>query len=91
MTFKILAALKERSKLSKKNYAKPSMINKEELNSYLKYCSEIIIDVKRKILNNLKVKLETGMHQPSHIGPLQIAFLTTKKFLLYLLFRLMVL
>ena len=34
----ILAALKNRSKLSKKYYVNPSMINKEELNSYSKYC-----------------------------------------------------
>ena len=69
MTFKILAALKKRSKLSKKNYVNPAMTNKEELNSYSKYCSEVIIDVKYKILNNLKVKFD-DLHQPSHIGPL---------------------
>ena len=34
------------------------MVSKEELNSYLKYCSEIIIDAKDKILNNLEVKLD---------------------------------
>ena len=33
MTHKILAALKKGSKLSKKDYANPSMINKDELNS----------------------------------------------------------
>ena len=37
ITPKILAALKKRSKLSKKYYANPTMITKEELNSYSKY------------------------------------------------------
>ena len=54
----ILAALKKRSKLSKKYYANPTMISKEELNSYSKYCSEIIIDAKDKFLNNLSLKLD---------------------------------
>ena len=52
MTPKISAALKKRSKLSKKYYANPSISNKEELNSCAKYCSEIITDAKDKFLNS---------------------------------------
>ena len=33
------------------------MINKEQLGSYSKYCSEIIIDGKDKFLNRLSMKL----------------------------------
>ena len=46
MTHKSLEALKKRSKLSKKLYANPSMINKEQLNRYLKCSCEIVIDAK---------------------------------------------
>ena len=75
MTPKILVAMKKRSKLSKKYCANPSVINKEELNSYSKYCSEIIIDAKDKILSRLGVKLDdpnTSVKSPGsgHIGPL---------------------
>ena len=58
MTPKIFAASKKRSKLSKKYYANPSMVNKEELRSYSKYCTEIITDAKDKFLNRLIVKLD---------------------------------
>ena len=34
------------------------MINKEELNSYSKYCSQIITNAKNKFLNRLIVKLD---------------------------------
>ena len=51
ITPKILAALKKRSKLSEKCYANPSLINKEKLNTNLKYCSETIIDARDKFLN----------------------------------------
>ena len=34
------------------------MINKDELNLYLKYCSEIITNAKDKLLNTLSVKLD---------------------------------
>ena len=34
------------------------MINKEQLNTYSKYCSEIIIDARDKFLNRLSVKLD---------------------------------
>ena len=50
MTPKILAALQKRPKLSKKHYANPPMINKEELSSYSKYCSAKITDAKNKWL-----------------------------------------
>ena len=53
-----MAALKKRLKLWKKSCANPSMINKEELNSYSKYWSEIITDAKDKFLNRLSVKLD---------------------------------
>ena len=36
----------KRLKLSKKYYANPSVINKEQLNTFSKYCSEMIIDAK---------------------------------------------
>ena len=58
MTPKILAALKKISKLSKKYYANPSTVNKEELNSYSKCSSEIIIDANNKFLNKLSGKLD---------------------------------
>ena len=58
MTPKILAAFKKILKLSKKYYANPSTINKEELNSYSKCCSEIIIDANNKFLNKLSAKLD---------------------------------
>ena len=58
MTPKIFAASKKRSKLSKKYYANPSKVNKEELHSYSKYCTEIITDAKDKFLNRLIVKLD---------------------------------
>ena len=58
MTPKILAALKKRSQLVKKYYTDPSVINKEELNSYSKHCSETITDAKDKFLNRQSVKLE---------------------------------
>lgn len=41
-----LTPLKKRSKLLKMYYANPSMINKEQLNTYSKYCSEMITDSK---------------------------------------------
>ena len=55
MTPKILGTSKKRSKHSKKYYANPSMLNKEELNSHSKYCSDIITDAKDKFLNRLSV------------------------------------
>ena len=58
MTAKSLTALKKKSKISKKYYANPSMINKKQLNIYPKDCSKIIIDVKNKFLNTLSVKLD---------------------------------
>ena len=51
MTPKMFASLKKISKLSKKYYANPSMVNKEYLNSYSKYCTEIITDAKDKFVN----------------------------------------
>ena len=35
------------------------MVNKEELNSYSKYCTEIITGTKDKFLNRLSVKLDS--------------------------------
>ena len=57
MALKILAALKKSSKFSKKYYANPAMINKEELNSYSKYSSDIIIDAKEKTPEQFKCKV----------------------------------
>ena len=47
----------KRLKLSKKYHANPSVINKEQLNTYSKYCSQMIIDAKDKFLNRLSVRL----------------------------------
>ena len=91
MTPKILAALKKRSKLSKKYYANPSMINKEELNSYSKYCSEIISDTKDKFLKNLSVKLEDTNTSAKSYWSIKNYFLNNRKFLLYHRFCLMLL
>ena len=87
----ILTALKNRSKLSKKYYVNPSMINKEELNSYSKYCYQIIIGTKDKFLNRVSVKLDdtnTSVYLQRYIVN---HFFNNKKFLLYHLFCLMVL
>ena len=75
----MFALLKKRSKLYKKYYANPPMVNKEELNSYLKYCTEIITDAKNKFLNRLSAKLDDPIHQPSHIAPLLNNSLNNKK------------
>ena len=91
MTPKILTALKKRLKLSKKYYANATMIYKEELNSYSKYCSEIIIDAKDKFRNNLSVKLDNRNTSAKSYWSTINNFLNKKKFLLYHLFCLMVL
>ena len=57
MTPKVLTALKKSSKLSKKYYANPSLISKEQLNTYSKHCSQIVISTKDKFLNKLSEKL----------------------------------
>ena len=90
MTPKISAALKKRSKLSKKYYANPSISKKEELNSCTKYCSEIITDAKDKFLNRLSVKLDDPNTSAKPYWPIINNFLQSKKFLLYHLFCLMV-
>ena len=90
MTPKISAALKKRSKLSKKYYANPSISNKEELNSCAKYCSEIITDAKDKFLNRLSVKLDDPNTSAKPYWRIINNFLQSKMFLLYHLFCLMV-
>ena len=79
MTPKMLAALKKRSKLLKKYYANLTMINKEELNSYSKYCSEIIIDAKDKFLNNLSVKFDDPNTSSKSYWTIMNNFLNNKK------------
>ena len=79
MTPKISAALKEKSKLSKKYYANPSLINKEQLNTYSKYCSDIINDVKDKFLNRLSVKLDDPNTSAKSYWSIINNFLNSKK------------
>ena len=69
---KTSAALKKRSTLSKKYSSNPSMINKEQLNTHSKHCSEIIIDAKGKFLNKLSEKLDdpSTSTKSYHIGTL---------------------
>ena len=79
MTLKIFAALKKRSKLLKKYYANPSMVNKEELNSYSKCCTEIITDAKDKFLNRLSVKLDDPYTSAKSYWSIINNFLKNKK------------
>ena len=86
MTPKTFAALRKRSKLSKKYYANPSMVNKKELNSYSKYCTEIITDAKDKFLNRPSVKLGDPNASAKSYWYIINNSLNKKKILLYHLF-----
>ena len=79
MTPKIFAASKKRSKLSKKYYANPSKVNKEELHSYSKYCTEIITDAKDKFLNRLNVQLGDSNTSAKSCWSIINNFLNNKK------------
>ena len=86
MTPKIFAASKKGSELSKKYYANPSMVNKEELHSYSKYCTEIITDAKDKFLNRPSVKLGDPNASAKSYWYIINNSLNKKKILLYHLF-----
>ena len=80
MTHKTFTALRKRSKLSKKYYANPSMVNKKELNSYSKYYTEIITDTKDKFLNRPSVKLDDANASAKSYWSTINNFLNKKKY-----------